>query len=227
MVASGRLHRDVHPVDRVICGMPTKGMLLLQQLSDMDQEYKKSITMYASVLAEYEKAAERAVNSHVKSLLPNKGSWNPAGRSLGNMERELLAGPLRAVTYYSKLTVRDETTNRLIEYSCTSLSSLPKHVPKQSSSFVWILSHNPVKPQFGCIVALFSHTFAQTTYFWAVVEQFTTSEYDSDLKMWHVCVDPSHKNLYCSSIIKFDQLSHPLVAAIDNNQLWFLNYIYS
>ena len=87
----------------------------------------------------------------------------------------MLVGPLRSVTYFSKLTVRGKITNRLIEYSCTNLSLFPDHIPKQTSSFVSLLFHDSAQPQFGCIVALFSHAFLQESCYWAEVEQFTLS----------------------------------------------------
>lgn len=144
--------------------------------------------IYVQVATEYENAAKRATNSRTLSSLHGKESWNPLGRILTIKERELLIGPLESVTYYNRLTVCDKITNRLIEYSCTSLSKFPDHVGKQTSSFVSILSHSSDKPQFGCIVSLFSHVFVQETSYWAIVEQFTMSEYDDDVKMWHVAI---------------------------------------
>ena len=207
--------------DEVIHGLPTEGVLTPEQLQHLTQEYRKFMPMSVQVLTEYEKAAERAANSRNLSFFPGKESWNPLGRSLSIRERDMLIGPLKSVTYYNKLTICDKVTNRLIEYSCTSLSKFPDHIGKQTSSFVSIL--NSPQPQFGCIVGLFSHLFVQETSYWAIIEQFIMSEYDDDVKMWHVSVDRSKK--FCrSSVVKLHQLSYPLVAALDSTELWFLNF---
>ena len=77
-------------------------------------------------------------------------------------------------------------TKRQIEYSCTTMPLSSTNMPKQSSSFVSISSPSQLqthdKPIFGVIVA---HSFTQSKYFWAVVEQFRTAEYDSDV----VCIN--------------------------------------
>ena len=226
MVISGRLDASDtdQSSDEVICSMPTEGVLSSEHLEVLSHEYKKSVPMYVQILKEYEKAAKRAANSRSMSLFPGNESWNPVGRSLSSKEREMLVGPLRSVTYFSKLTVRDKITNRLIEYSCTNLSLFPDHIPKQTSSFVSLLFHDSAQPQFGCIVALFSHAFLQESCYWAEVEQFTLSEYDSEVNMWHVSVDQSKGNFCHSSIVKLHQLSYPLVVAFDCNNLWFLNF---
>lgn len=88
-------------------------------------------------------------------------------------------------------------------------------------------------PIFGVIVA-FSHSFAQSKYFWAVVEQFTTAKYDNELKMWHVSITATR-----SSLVMLDHLSYPLVVAIDESQfmvfkcsatcviiIFIVNYLY-
>ena len=111
---------------------------------------------------------------------------NPPGRVLSSFERELLIGPLRDVSYFKKLTVRDLITNRAIEYSCINVPILPSDVPKQSSAFVLVHSKRHTMPQFGAVTSLFVHTFANKSYFWTVVHQFTTPVYDHELTMWHV-----------------------------------------
>lgn len=119
MVSSGRLNSGcLQTSDKVMCGMPTKGVLSPEQVSQLSHEYKKFIPEYVDILTEYEKAAKRACDSRLKSQFPIKSLWNPAGRNLGDKERELLVGPVEDITFLSKLSVRDETTNRLIEYTC-------------------------------------------------------------------------------------------------------------
>lgn len=41
------------------------------------------------------------------------------------------------------------------------------------------------------------------------------------MRMWHVPLNPEDYNVH---FVKFDSLSHPYVIAIDDDQLWFLNY---
>ena len=88
----------------------------------------------------------------------------------------------------------------------------PTDMPKQSS-FVVISSPFQLqthdKPVFG-VVACFSHSFAQSKYFWAVVEQFRTAEYDSELKMWYVSIAAIHPSLRLIT-------SHVLSVAIDES----------
>ena len=214
MVASGRLPKETSDnEDQVLCGMSSEGVLLPDKVSQLQGEYREAVPDYAKLLEEYEKAAERASNSRVKSLFPSKHTWNPPGR---DFERQLLNGPLGNVKYYKKITVRDKVTNRKIEYSCTNLPISSSSVPKQSSSFVSRSRlHTDEKPVFGVIVALFSHSFAQCNYFWAVIQHFTTVMYDRELKMWYASI-----SLTQSSLI---MVSYPLVVAIDGSQLFFLN----
>ena len=189
MVRSGRLKETSSTnEDQFICGMSTKGFLSSHQVSEIQRQYEETVDEYRRIITEYENAAKRAINSREKSLFPGKDCWNPPGRILSSLERELLIGPMRDVSYFKKLTVRDKTTSRAIEYSCINVPVLPSEVPKQSSSFVLIPSEGHTMPVFGSVTSLFVHTFAKKKNYWAVVHQFTTPVYDPELKMWHVAI---------------------------------------
>jgi hypothetical protein len=194
------------------------------EVSEVQRQYEETVEEYTKITTEYDNAAKRATNSHEKSLFPGKDCWNPPGRILSTFERELLIGPLRDVSYFKKLTVRDKTTNRAIEYSCINIPFLPSEIPKQSSSFILVPSESHTIPLFGAVTSLFVHTFAKKNCFWALVHQFPTPVYDHELKMWHVSVQESEcdgtTNLL---VIQLDKLSYPLVVAFDNNLLWILN----
>ena len=223
MVASGKVPKETSDSeDEIICGMSSEGVLHPEKVNELQKEYKSAIPSYAKLLDEYEKASERAGISRVKSLFPGKSAWNPPGRVLSDSERQLLIGPVGIVDYFNKITVCDRITKRRIEYSCMNMPLSQSNMPKQSSSFVSISIPSQLrthdKPIFGVIVTIFSHSFAQSKYFWAVVEQFTTARYDSELKMWYVSITATH-----SSLVMLDHLSYPLIVAIDESQLWFLN----
>ena len=222
MVKSGRLLADPVVEDLIICGTFTEGSLPPHQISEITKQYKESVSEYAAILTEYENSAERATNYREKSVFPNKEVWNPPGRTLNSFERELLVGPSMNVAYFKKLTVRDKITNRLIEYSCINTPIVLSNVPKQSSSFVSFHSPNQTNPQFGCVISLFRHTFAQSNYFWAIVQQFAAPAYDSELNMPYVSLQNVH--VAQSVILPLDKVSYPLVVAFDDDQLWFLNY---
>ena len=93
------------------------------------------------------------------------------------------------------------------------------NVPKQSSSFVSFHTPDQTTPQFGCVISLFRHTFAQRNYFWAIVHQFQAPAYDSELNMPYVSLHVPQ-----SVILPLDKVSYPLVVAFDDDQLWFLNH---
>ena len=185
MVKSGRLLADPVVEDAITCGTLTEGSLPPHLLSELKQ-YKETVTEYAAILAEYDNSALRATNYREKSTFPSKEVWNPQGRILNTFECKLLLGPSLKVAYCKKLTVRDKITNRLIEYSCTSTPIISSNMPKQSSSFVSLSSPNRTKPQFGCVISLFGHNFAQRNHFWAIVQQFTDQSYDNEF-ICHTC----------------------------------------
>ena len=174
-------------------------------------------------MSEYERAFIRATNTRNKSLFPDKAEWNPPGRILSSIERHLLLGPSNEVFYYNKLAVRDQNTNRLSYYS-TKPADLKS--AKMNSSFVSLgKGQESTSPKFGCILSLFSHSFIETT-FWAVLEVFTQTTYDTDCNMWHVPVNtPVEKTVV---MLQSQCLSSPLVVACScdggEQQLWFLNY---
>ena len=76
-------------------------------------------------------------------------------------------------------------------------------------------------PQFGRIVSLFQHTFAEQTADWVVLDEYTNPMKDSDLKWWKVAT-----NSPITSTVPFKKLSMPLVVAKDllTAELWFLNF---
>ena len=192
------------------------------KLSEMQSQYRQLISVYARILSE--KATKTAANTRTKSLFPSKHTWNTVGRTLTSSEREMLIGPSQHVNVYKKLSVRDKGTNSLIEYSYTDVGLIPNSIPKQSSSFVILNAADEFvrsKPLFGVVVKMFSHSFAQNTFYWAVVQQFEEPVFDSELKMWYVCVNVGHT--YTSSLIILRNLSYPLVIAVDDNKIWFLN----
>ena len=122
-------------------------------------------------------------------------------------------GPSNEVFYYKKIAVRDENTNRLSYYSTkpADLNSV-----KMTSSFVCLgRGEESSIPKFGCILSLFSHTFTETT-FWALLEVFTQTNFDTDCNMWHVPVNsPVQKTVV---MIRSQCLSSPLVAAYDEDE---------
>jgi hypothetical protein len=225
MVNAGRLSTHTsttHHQEEFVYGVSvgTEGTLLPEQLRDLQRMYKDSIADYKKILTEYENAAQRAVNYRTKSLFPSQELWNPHGRVLSSRDRELLVGPLPNITHLRKVTVRDPTTCRLIEYSCVNMPLISDQLPRRSSSFVMIL-HEP-GPVFGVIIGLFSHIFGQINY-WAIVQKFATVVYDQEVKMWHGCVN----HLSNSVLVQLSQLSYPLIVGIDStsvsSELWFLN----
>ena len=223
MMLSERLSSSAQGSDSVVVSaLSTPDVVSEMEVSEMQSQYGQLISVYARILSEYEKASKAAANTRTKSLFPSKHTWNPVGRTLTSSEREMLNGPSQHVNVYKKLSVRDKDTNRLIEYSSTDVELIPHNIPKQSSSFVTInAADERSKPLFGVVVKLFSHSFAQNTFYWAVIQQFAEPVFDSELKMWHVCVDVDHT--YTSSLIMLPNLSYPLVVAVDDNEIWFLN----
>ena len=94
MVASGRLPKESSDIneDRVSCGMFSEGVLVPQKVSQLQEEYKKVVPDYAKVLEEYQKAANKLVIVVSSPFFPGKDTWNPPGRTLSVLERQLLKG---------------------------------------------------------------------------------------------------------------------------------------
>lgn len=152
-----------------------------------------------------------------KLTFPDKSSWNPTVRSLSPTERLLLLGPMNDVLYYQSFCVRDPNTNRCVTYGIHQPG-----IAQAKNSFVFLKEtcDSGRIPQFGLIVSLFTHTFAEITY-WALLDLFLKANYDTDSKMWYVTNGTSCK----TAIFPLDSLFPPLVVAQECEHLWFLNYI--
>ena len=65
---------------------------------------------------------------------------------------------------------------------------------------------------------MFRHKFAGKTYQMAVLIKYLNVQKDKDSGLWWALV-----NKTTDIVVPLDQLSSPLVVAIEGEQLWFLN----
>ena len=148
----------------------------------------------------------------VSQSFQTKIMWNPPGKLLTSAERNTLLGPSNDVVYYKKFILCDSNTKWMIHFS--TKTPLFKEA-KISSSFV-SLKECGTPPRFGCIVSLFTHSFAEVT-FWAVLDIYPEAINDNYCKMWNVPLDrpPSDRLVLC--------ISYPLVVAHEDTTSWFFN----
>ena len=87
----------------------------------------------------------------------------------------------------------------------TKRRSIVYHVAPSSEAVT-----NPLKPRFGVIERLYSHSFAQRYFMWAAVSLYKEPCYDSSSGLW--CLD----DLFDHTVpVLLSSLSHPLTIAHD------------
>ncbi len=212
MAMSGSIPPVAETADRILYYTLSEEELVL--LNDL---YLKILPLYQHLTDEYEKALKRATIARKKSEFPPKRLWSPPF-PIGELERELLAGPQPQVTHHKKLLL-DERTKKKIMFSS---SEHELEGSRHKSSYVQIrqLETLPI-PVLGRIKRLVEHTFAGTTYQMAIIHKFQDPHQDDDSGLWWV--NPSKTNVVITPV---SDLSPPRVTArCTQDKLWFLNVV--
>lgn len=214
MRLSGRLPAEPK-LDRIL-STSRNGVLTTSQVSQLDKVYREKIERYSSLITEYECEKRKAVTNRCFNSFLTPARWEPPTRSLSDTERDLIKGPTKQVIFFKKVSIRNECTGRLMEYSASD-SEIDE--VRTRSSYVAMLEQNTT---FARIKSLFSHSFSNTDFNWAIVEVFKSAAFDYESRMWSVPLT-GIANVQCTLLTT---LSDPLVVAVEKStkKLWFLNF---
>jgi len=178
--------------------------------------YSNNVQSYSLLLKEYDQSKHRNTVSYGLSSFPSIENWIPKGRLISNDEKMLLCGPTLEVKSIKRIQVCTPITRRWVTY----VSAKYEQSLKVSSCYVALKKYSSRTPQFGKIENLFLHSFADKTTVICEIVLFESPTYNEETAMWHVSSTPKPEK----SLHLLEDLSLPLVTAMEESQVWFLNY---
>lgn len=185
-----------------------------EQLSEI---YKVLHPTYASLEALYEAEKRRARDARKLSSFPTISSWQPCSRQLSSSEEEMLKGGNTCVNNYRHIQLTNRRKGATWVVRGAELESEKREGYTRSS---YIAINQGATPLFGRVQHFFQHSFASCQHHLALVEWFNAPQQDAKSRLWHV---PPTENAG-RSVVEVIKLSRPLVTAVKENKLWFLNY---
>ena len=213
MRSSGYIKQEQKPEMVSVPRRQPEGNLSAPQVLELDTAYQDLLPQFSKLIIEFKQDMKRCRRS---ANFSGRKTWTPQARQLFTIEQMLLEGPEDKITFLKRLSVRDSKTGRMITYTCTPSDTETSQV---DSSYVAVSIEAVL--QFGRILSLFEHKFADKNYTWANVALYEVPTKDGDTRFWNV-QGTARKNC----LVPLEKLSYPLVVAVESEpqRLWFINY---
>lgn len=187
-----------------------------EELSHMEETYRREVQDYQSLLAVYKMEKELARKKGKMKRFPNFTDWRPEGsHSLSVVHLSILKGPQPTAVVHHQYLLEAKQHSRDYLY----VSS--EHPSKRATIFFYRAPSeaSSTYQSFGIIKKIFKHSFAKKEFMWATVNFYREPKFDASCGLW------CSENATGPDVpVLLSHLSHPLTTAIDEDlNIWFLD----
>ena len=198
----------------------TTTCLTNEELSHMEETYRREVQDYQSLLAIYKIENELARKRGKLKRFPNLTDWRPEGisHSLSIAHLSILNGLQPAAVVYQQHLVTAK------EHSRDYLYVSSQHPSKRPTIFFYRSPSEggSTHKRFGIVKQIFKHSFAEKEFMWVTASFYREPKLDDSCGLW--CSKDSTRPVVP---VLLSHLSHPLTTAVDEDcNIWFLDSYY-